>query len=48
VKKLEAVFRKVMDTDRFKKYLEETMIQPGWVPSQEYSKLLDRLSDDGS
>jgi putative tricarboxylic transport membrane protein len=41
VKKLEAAFRKVMYSDRYKKYLEDKVVQPAWMSSQEYSKFLE-------
>jgi putative tricarboxylic transport membrane protein len=43
--KLESVLKKVMDTPRFKKYLDDTIMQPAWMSSQEYSKFLDEEND---
>lgn len=40
-KKLEAVFKRITENDRFKKYIEDSMMQPAWMPSQEYGKFLD-------
>jgi putative tricarboxylic transport membrane protein len=45
VKKLEAAFKKVMESDRFKKYMGEMMMMPWWLSSDEYSKLLDKSND---
>lgn len=45
VKKLEAAFKKVMDSDRFKKYMKDMLMQPFFVSSQDYLKLLDKESD---
>jgi putative tricarboxylic transport membrane protein len=43
--KLEAAFKKVMDNDRFKKYLSESMMQPLWLPSAAFGKLQDKEND---
>ncbi len=40
VKKLEATFKKVVESDRWKKYLEHELLQPGWIPTADYSKLM--------
>lgn len=55
VKKLEAVFKKVANSDRFKKYGEDSMMQPAWMSSDEYRNHLmkeqagwtERLSELG-
>jgi len=41
VKKLEAAFRKVIDSDRFKKFREDEVLQPGWISTAEYTRLLN-------
>jgi putative tricarboxylic transport membrane protein len=41
VRKMEATFKKVAENDRWKKLLEDLVIQPFWLPSREYSELLD-------
>jgi putative tricarboxylic transport membrane protein len=45
VRKLESAFKKLMDTSRFKKFLEESMIQPYWLSANEYSKFLDEENE---
>jgi putative tricarboxylic transport membrane protein len=45
VKKLEAVFKKVMDNDRFKKFMADSMTLPAWMPSHEYGKLLEEENE---
>jgi putative tricarboxylic transport membrane protein len=45
VKKLEALFKKIMDNDRFKKYRVELGLMPAWMPSDEYGKFLDKRND---
>ncbi len=45
VKKLEAVFKKVMENDRFKKYMENGAQLLAWMSSQEYSKFLEKETD---
>jgi putative tricarboxylic transport membrane protein len=45
VKKLEPVFKKVMESDRFKKYLKDTVLQPYWLSSNAYGKFLDEEND---
>jgi putative tricarboxylic transport membrane protein len=41
VKKLEAAFKKATENPQFKKYVDESLMQPFWQPSKEYSKFLD-------
>jgi putative tricarboxylic transport membrane protein len=45
VKKLEAVFTKIRDSDRFKKYIKDNRKQPAWLSSGEYGKFLYQLND---
>jgi putative tricarboxylic transport membrane protein len=45
VKKIEVALKKVMDTARFKKYIDDTLMQPAWMSSLEYSKFLDEEND---
>jgi putative tricarboxylic transport membrane protein len=45
VKKLEVALKKVVDSYRFKKYMEDGAMQLAWMSSNEYSKLLDKLND---
>jgi putative tricarboxylic transport membrane protein len=45
VRKMEAAFKKVMDSDRFKKSLQNSMTPPFWMSSQEYSKFLDEENE---
>jgi putative tricarboxylic transport membrane protein len=45
VKKLEAAFKKVVENDRYKKFLEDTVMQPFWLSTQEWGKLLDEEND---
>jgi putative tricarboxylic transport membrane protein len=45
VKKLELVFRKVMENDRYKSYLKDWMMQSSVMSSQEFSKFLDEDND---
>jgi tripartite-type tricarboxylate transporter receptor subunit TctC len=40
VKKLEATFLRVVASGRFKKFLSDSMIQPAWIPADEYGKHL--------
>ncbi len=44
-KKLESVFKKVMENERFKKYIEDSVMQLAWMSSQEYGKFLNEESD---
>jgi putative tricarboxylic transport membrane protein len=44
VKKLEAAFKKVMESDRFEKYIKEGLMEPAWMSSQEYGKFLEEES----
>jgi putative tricarboxylic transport membrane protein len=41
VKTLEAALKKAYETERFKKYIDEEVMQPGWMASGEYAKFLD-------
>ncbi len=41
VKKLEATFKKVVESDRWKKFLEHELLQPGWIPTADYSRLVN-------
>jgi putative tricarboxylic transport membrane protein len=45
VKKLEAAFKKVSDGDRFKKFMRDSLMQPAWMSSVEYGKLLGEEND---
>jgi putative tricarboxylic transport membrane protein len=45
VKKLEAALKKIVETNRFKKYMEDVSAQPAWMSSNEYGMLLDKLND---
>jgi len=45
-KKLEAVFKKAKEHDRFKKYIKDSLMQPFWLSSDEYGKLLGKLGDE--
>jgi putative tricarboxylic transport membrane protein len=45
VKKLEVVLKKAWDNDRFQKYMGDMAMQPFWLSSGEYSKLLDKMND---
>ena len=45
VKKLEAVFKTVLNHDRFKKFYTDAVIQPYWMSSVEYGKFLDAESN---
>jgi tripartite-type tricarboxylate transporter receptor subunit TctC len=45
VKKLEAAFKKVIDSDRFKKFIEDEVLQPAWMSTAEYTKLLKEETD---
>ena len=45
VKKLEAAFMKVTESDRFKKFREDEVLQSGWIPTAEYTKLLKEETD---
>jgi len=45
VKKLETAFMKVTESDRFKKFREDEVLQPGWIPTAEYTKLLKEETD---
>jgi putative tricarboxylic transport membrane protein len=42
-RKLEAALEKVLHHDRFKKHIDDTLMQPAWMSSQEYSKFLDEI-----
>jgi len=44
-KKLEAVFKKVMESDQFKKYMDDSLMQPFWLSSSEYAKFLDEENE---
>lgn len=44
VKKLEAAFKKVSDSDRFKKFAKDSMMQSVWMSSADYGKHLERES----
>ncbi len=45
VKKIEPVFRKVMETDQFKKYMRDRIMNPAYMPTNEYGKFLDKMND---
>jgi putative tricarboxylic transport membrane protein len=45
VKKLEVALKKVVDSGRFKKYMEDGAMQLAWMSSNEYGKLLEKLND---
>ena len=45
MKKLEMAFKKSFENDRFKKFMEDSMVQPHWLSSQEYGKFLEKESD---
>jgi putative tricarboxylic transport membrane protein len=45
VKKLEAAFKKVMDSDRFKKFIKDSMMYPSWLSSGEYGKILNEENE---
>jgi putative tricarboxylic transport membrane protein len=45
VKKLEAAFMKVSDSERFRGFLRDKTIQPAWMPAVEYGNLLHKLND---
>jgi putative tricarboxylic transport membrane protein len=45
VKKLEALFKRIMDHPRFKKFVEDVAMQPFWLSSNEYGKFLEEESD---
>jgi putative tricarboxylic transport membrane protein len=45
VKKLEAAFKKLMNSERFKKFMEDGMMQPAWMSTGEYTKLLEKEQD---
>jgi putative tricarboxylic transport membrane protein len=41
VKKLEAVFKKVANSDRFKKFVEDSAMQSAWMSPHEYGQFLE-------
>ena len=45
VKKLEPVFKKVMENSRYKKFLKDSIMQPFWMSSVEYGKFLEKTND---
>jgi putative tricarboxylic transport membrane protein len=45
VKKIVEVFKKAMDSDRFKKFIDDVAQQPGWMPPQEFAKFLDEENE---
>ncbi len=45
VKKLEAAFKKVTESDRFKEYLRVNAIVSKWMSHDDYSKFLDKQND---
>jgi len=44
-KKMEDTLKKVMDTNRFKEYMDKNMMQPAWRTGAEFDKLLDKEHD---
>ncbi len=46
VKKLAAAFKKSMDSDLFKKFVIDSMMQFAWMPTDEYRKHLAREDDE--
>ena len=45
VEKLEATFKKVVESDRWNKFLEHELLQPGWISTADYSKLMNEQID---
>lgn len=45
VKKLEAVFKKVFASPQFKKYMDDSLMQPFWLSSAEYRKFLEEENE---
>ncbi len=45
VKKMEDTLKKVMDTQRFKDYMAQNMMQPAFRSSAEFAKLLDKENE---
>lgn len=41
----EAVFRKVWDNDRFKKYMGDNGMLPTWMSADEHSKFMEKEQD---
>jgi putative tricarboxylic transport membrane protein len=46
VKKLAPAFKKAMDSDQFKKFVDDSMMQFSWMPTDEYKKHLERENDE--
>lgn len=44
VKTLEAAAKKILESERFKRHLEQSMMQPAWMDSREYGKFLEKQS----
>ncbi len=44
-RRIEAVFKKVVETDRFKKFVNDSMLQPVWMSAGEYSQYLYKETD---
>ena len=45
VKKLEAAFKKVVESHPFKKFSEDAMLQIAWRPAAEFKKLVEKEND---
>jgi putative tricarboxylic transport membrane protein len=45
VKKVEETLKKVMDSPRFKDYMDKNMMQPTWLAGEDFAKLLDKQSE---
>jgi putative tricarboxylic transport membrane protein len=45
-KKMESVFKRVSDSDRFRKHLMDSMIEPAWMSAVEYGKLINHLNSE--
>jgi len=45
VKKLEAAFKKVSESARFKKYIADTMQLPYWLSTKDYNKMLANMNE---
>jgi tripartite-type tricarboxylate transporter receptor subunit TctC len=45
VEKLEATFKKVVESDRWNKFLEHELLQPGWISTADYSKCVNEQID---
>ena len=42
VKKLAVAFEKALDSDQFKKFVDDSMMKFAWMPTDEYKKHLER------